>query len=160
ADGLAGAGLTRDQAAAAASRVSDHMTAAILILYRSAVELGDEWGPALDGGLDRPSLALWGGDDIYARPGVADRMAARVGGGARGGPPRVGAGPAGGGGRRAPGAGARLTPAEPLVLPAPCLVVLVGPSSAGKTTWALEHFATEEVVSTDQLRAVVGRGTD
>jgi F420-dependent oxidoreductase-like protein len=47
-----------------------------------------------------------------------------------------------------------------LALPAPCLVVLVGPSSSGKTTWAHEHFDAPTVVSTDQLRAVVGQGED
>lgn len=47
-----------------------------------------------------------------------------------------------------------------LRLPAPCLVVLVGASSAGKTTWASEHFASTEVVSSDALRAMVGAGAD
>lgn len=41
-------------------------------------------------------------------------------------------------------------------LPAPCLVVLVGPSSSGKSTWAAEHFAPVEIVSSDELRARVG----
>ena len=31
-------------------------------------------------------------------------------------------------------------------LPVPCLVVLVGPSSAGKSTWAARHFAADDVV--------------
>jgi F420-dependent oxidoreductase-like protein len=42
-------------------------------------------------------------------------------------------------------------------LPSPCLVVLIGPSGAGKTTWAREHVA-EYVVSSDALRAMVGEG--
>ena len=46
------------------------------------------------------------------------------------------------------------------LVPDPCLVVLVGPSSAGKSHWAAQHFEPEEVLSSDQLRAVVGRGTD
>ena len=29
---------------------------------------------------DRPSLALWGGDDVYAPPEYGDRMADRLGG--------------------------------------------------------------------------------
>lgn len=41
-------------------------------------------------------------------------------------------------------------------LPSPCVVVLVGPSGSGKTTWAREHFADNEVVSSDALRALVG----
>jgi alkanesulfonate monooxygenase SsuD/methylene tetrahydromethanopterin reductase-like flavin-dependent oxidoreductase (luciferase family)/predicted kinase len=45
-------------------------------------------------------------------------------------------------------------------LPAPSLVVLVGPAGAGKSTWAAEHFPPDQVVSTDRLRAVVGSGED
>lgn len=45
-------------------------------------------------------------------------------------------------------------------LPAPSLVVLVGPSASGKTTWALEHFAQNEVISSDALRAMAGTGAD
>src|SRR5262245_57444330 len=51
------------------------------------------------------------------------------------------------------------TPAE-VVLPAPCLVVLVGMSGSGKSTWAGAHFAPEQIVSSDILRAVVGAGED
>jgi alkanesulfonate monooxygenase SsuD/methylene tetrahydromethanopterin reductase-like flavin-dependent oxidoreductase (luciferase family)/predicted kinase len=47
-----------------------------------------------------------------------------------------------------------------LRLPAPSLVVLIGPSSAGKSTWSAQHFAPNEVVSSDSLRAVVGAGED
>jgi F420-dependent oxidoreductase-like protein len=47
-----------------------------------------------------------------------------------------------------------------LTLPAPSLIVLVGPSGAGKSTWAAEHFAPNEIVSSDALRAVVGAGED
>ncbi len=45
-------------------------------------------------------------------------------------------------------------------LPAPSLVVLVGPSASGKTTWAVDHFAGNEIVSLDTLRAMVGTGTE
>ena len=38
----------------------------------------------------------------------------------------------------------------------PSLVVLVGPSASGKSTWAREHFAENQVVSSDRLRAVAG----
>jgi F420-dependent oxidoreductase-like protein len=47
-----------------------------------------------------------------------------------------------------------------VVLPAPCLVVLVGTSGSGKSTWAAAHFAPEQIVSSDMLRAVVGAGED
>jgi len=43
-------------------------------------------------------------------------------------------------------------------LPDPCLVVLVGPSGAGKSHWAAQWFDEHAVVSSDALRAVVGRG--
>jgi alkanesulfonate monooxygenase SsuD/methylene tetrahydromethanopterin reductase-like flavin-dependent oxidoreductase (luciferase family)/predicted kinase len=43
-------------------------------------------------------------------------------------------------------------------LPRPALIVLVGPSGAGKTSWARERYAAGEVVSSDALRAVVGTG--
>jgi F420-dependent oxidoreductase-like protein len=49
---------------------------------------------------------------------------------------------------------------EAVHLPVPCLVVLVGPSCAGKSTWAAEHFEPDEIVSSDRLRAMVGRGED
>lgn len=45
-----------------------------------------------------------------------------------------------------------------LELSGPSLVVLVGPAGAGKTTWAFEEFEPGEVVSSDRLRAQVGRG--
>jgi F420-dependent oxidoreductase-like protein len=43
-------------------------------------------------------------------------------------------------------------------LPDPCLVVLVGATAAGKSDWARAWFEPDQVVSSDRLRAVVGRG--
>ena len=43
-------------------------------------------------------------------------------------------------------------------LPDPALVVLVGASGAGKSTWAAERYRAAEIVSSDALRAVVGSG--
>ena len=48
--------------------------------------------------------------------------------------------------------------AEPVELPSPCAVVLVGPSASGKSTWAAGHFAADAIVSSDRLRALVGAG--
>ena len=45
-------------------------------------------------------------------------------------------------------------------VPLPCVVVLVGPSGSGKSTWAAAHFSPDEIVASDRLRAVVGRGED
>ena len=42
-------------------------------------------------------------------------------------------------------------------LPDPCLVVLVGAAGSGKSTWATTWCPSGSVVSTDDLRAVVGR---
>jgi F420-dependent oxidoreductase-like protein len=47
-----------------------------------------------------------------------------------------------------------------LRLPEPCLVVLVGATAAGKSHWAAEWFAPDQIVSSDRLRAVVGVGED
>ena len=44
------------------------------------------------------------------------------------------------------------------MLPEPALVVLVGASGSGKSTWAAAHYRAAEVVSSDALRAVVGSG--
>lgn len=40
------------------------------------------------------------------------------------------------------------------------VVVLIGPSSAGKSTWAALAFEANQIVSSDELRAVVGEGPD
>lgn len=45
-------------------------------------------------------------------------------------------------------------------LPAPALVVLVGPGASGKSTWAAQHFAATDIVSSDALRVLVGAGPD
>jgi alkanesulfonate monooxygenase SsuD/methylene tetrahydromethanopterin reductase-like flavin-dependent oxidoreductase (luciferase family)/predicted kinase len=45
-----------------------------------------------------------------------------------------------------------------VALPDPALVVLVGAAGAGKSTWALERYRRAEVVSSDELRGVVGSG--
>jgi alkanesulfonate monooxygenase SsuD/methylene tetrahydromethanopterin reductase-like flavin-dependent oxidoreductase (luciferase family)/predicted kinase len=43
-------------------------------------------------------------------------------------------------------------------LPDPALVVLVGASGSGKSTWAHARYRAEEIVSSDALRGVVGSG--
>ena len=43
-------------------------------------------------------------------------------------------------------------------LPYPSLIVLVGPSAAGKSTWAAANFRPEQIISSDALRALVGEG--
>ena len=43
-------------------------------------------------------------------------------------------------------------------IPDPAVVVLVGTAGSGKSHWAARHYRAEEIVSADQLRAVVGSG--
>ena len=58
-----------------ASFLDTEMKTAILGLYRSAVDVGREWGPGLEG-FDRPALVLAGADDAYVRVDIGERMAA------------------------------------------------------------------------------------
>jgi len=44
------------------------------------------------------------------------------------------------------------------ILPDPALIVLVGPSGSGKSAWAAARYRPQEVVSSDQLRGIVGSG--
>ncbi len=48
--------------------------------------------------------------------------------------------------------------AGPARIPTKALVVLVGPSGAGKTTWAEQWFRPDQVVSSDDIRGLVGTG--
>ncbi|MGN6677863.1 MAG: LLM class flavin-dependent oxidoreductase [Streptosporangiaceae bacterium] len=45
-----------------------------------------------------------------------------------------------------------------VTVPDPALIVLVGASASGKSTWAAERYRPSEIVSSDQLRGVVGSG--
>ena len=54
------------------------MKRCILTLYRSAVEVGRQWGPDLDR-LSGPGLLLWGENDPYAGPQWGRRLAERTG---------------------------------------------------------------------------------
>jgi hypothetical protein len=45
-----------------------------------------------------------------------------------------------------------------VTVPDPALVVLVGPTSSGKSSWAAARYRAQEIVSSDALRGVVGSG--
>jgi len=74
---LATAGVPPDDAREAAAHVDDTMKRCILRLYRSAIKVGEEWGPDL-GKLSAPGLILWGELDPYAAPRWGERLAART----------------------------------------------------------------------------------
>lgn len=41
-------------------------------------------------------------------------------------------------------------------LPTPCLMLLIGPAGAGKSTFAARHFLPTEIISSDHCRALIG----
>lgn len=45
-----------------------------------------------------------------------------------------------------------------MTVPDPALIVLIGASGAGKSTWAAAHYRAAEIVSSDALRGIVGSG--
>jgi pimeloyl-ACP methyl ester carboxylesterase len=70
-------GVPEELAREFAARVDDRMKAAILPLYRSAVNVWKEWSPDVDG-VDRPGLVIWGKDDPFGPMDLAQRMAKRA----------------------------------------------------------------------------------
>jgi pimeloyl-ACP methyl ester carboxylesterase len=70
----------REAAEETARHVDDDMKRCILTLYRSAVNVGEEW----QGGVDElrgrfPALVLWGRDDPYVGAEFGERLAQRLG---------------------------------------------------------------------------------
>lgn len=41
-------------------------------------------------------------------------------------------------------------------LPMPCVIVLIGPPASGKSTWAADNVRPDQILSSDDLRGVVG----
>lgn len=71
-------GATPEHAAAASADIDDTMKGCILDLYRSAVDLGAEWGADLSR-IDTPGLVLWGQNDPYVPARFGERLAERTG---------------------------------------------------------------------------------
>jgi pimeloyl-ACP methyl ester carboxylesterase len=76
-DALKPEGVPESTAREMALRVDDRMKASVLPLYRSAVKVGEEWGPDLDK-VARPGLLIWGAQDPYMAIDYAKRLAART----------------------------------------------------------------------------------
>jgi pimeloyl-ACP methyl ester carboxylesterase len=70
----------QDAAEETAKHVDDDMKRCILTLYRSAVNVGDEWHDDVDAVKGRfPVLVCWGRDDPYVGPEMGERLAQRLG---------------------------------------------------------------------------------
>lgn len=78
AEGLAAAGSPADLAAIESRHIDPIMGRCILGLYRSAVDIGTEWQPAIDAMPARPALVLWGRDDPFVEPRFGERLATRL----------------------------------------------------------------------------------
>jgi pimeloyl-ACP methyl ester carboxylesterase len=72
-------GMPADYAAIATSHIDAVMRDAILELYRSAVDIGARWEPAMEH-VRCPTLAIWPADDPYVDIRFGERLAARTDG--------------------------------------------------------------------------------
>ncbi len=75
---MIGGGVPAGDAAQAAARIDRTMKAAILKLYRSAVQVGAEWSRGVED-VRVPGLVLWGLADPYAPPDIGRRLAEKTG---------------------------------------------------------------------------------
>ena len=78
-EGLTAAGAPADLAAVEAPHIDTTMGRCILGLYRSAVDVGAEWQPAIDAMPEIPSVVIWGHDDPFVDPRFGERLATRIG---------------------------------------------------------------------------------
>ncbi len=77
--GLAAGGAGPELAAIQAPRVDARMAECILALYRSAIDVGAEWQPAVDAMPHRPAMVFHGADDAFVPVDIATRLAQRLG---------------------------------------------------------------------------------
>jgi len=75
---LAGLGIEAAIAARMSPEVDETMGAAILTLYRSAVSIGADWGPGIDG-ITVPTLCVEAALDPFRSPGAVEAFVARTG---------------------------------------------------------------------------------
>jgi pimeloyl-ACP methyl ester carboxylesterase len=78
AEPLVGAGAPPEAARLMGEALDSTMGMAILGLYRSAVDIGVEWGPGIDR-WDRPGLVIASQDDPFRKPELARALADRTG---------------------------------------------------------------------------------
>lgn len=74
---LEGLGVPNADAGMMAATINPTMTSSMLALYRSAIEIGTSWGPALDQ-IDCPGLCIHAGRDPYRSAEAAEQLASRV----------------------------------------------------------------------------------
>lgn len=77
-DSLVDGGLEPHQADVAARHVDEDMKSCILDLYRSAVDVGNEWGPSVDG-ITARGLVIWATNDLAVPLRYGERLAERTG---------------------------------------------------------------------------------
>jgi pimeloyl-ACP methyl ester carboxylesterase len=75
---LTGLGVPAAHAPEMASHLDATMGQAILTLYRSAVDVGQEWGPGIDA-IEGPGAVIESGQDPFRSPARAKRLAERTG---------------------------------------------------------------------------------
>lgn len=75
---LTGSGVPESGAIEMAGSIDATMAAAILSLYRSAVNIGAQWGPGIDR-ITGPGLIIDAANDPFRAPGSAARLAERTG---------------------------------------------------------------------------------
>lgn len=75
---LAGSGVPESGAVEMAAPIDATMVTAILALYRSAVNIGAEWGPGIDR-ITGPGLVINAANDPFRKPGSAEALAERTG---------------------------------------------------------------------------------
>jgi pimeloyl-ACP methyl ester carboxylesterase len=78
AEGLTAVGVPHHSAVTMSSHMDAAMGAAILTLYRSAVDIGNDWGPALDD-ITAPGLLVEAKKDGFREPGRVASLASRIG---------------------------------------------------------------------------------
>lgn len=75
---LAGAGVPEPGATEMAEALDATMAAAILTLYRSSADIGNEWGPGIDA-IEGPGLVFESMQDPFRNAGRTRRLADRTG---------------------------------------------------------------------------------